>query len=99
MFGGENAMQAERSDVMKYLLDIITPKTFRLLLKQNIDDFKFSHMLTGRNKDLDSWISSAEKDAELANGANDNSSSVTLVRMLCLITELSKMVNMPKYLL
>lgn len=70
MFGGENAENAEgeRSDVIEILTgDIITPKDFPFTIEaKHYDDFKFSHMLTGENKDLDSWISAAEKDAELA---------------------------------
>jgi hypothetical protein len=70
MFGGENAENAEgeRSDVVEILTgDIITPKDFPFTIEaKHYDDFKFSHMLTGENKDLDSWIVGAEKDAELA---------------------------------
>jgi hypothetical protein len=70
MFGGENAENAdgERSDVIEILTgDIITPKDFPFTIEaKHYDDFKFSHLLHGENKDLDSWIESAEKDAELA---------------------------------
>ena len=70
MFGGENAENAEgeRQDVVEILTgDIITPKDFPFTIEaKHYDDFKFSHMLSGENKDLDQWIESAEKDAELA---------------------------------
>ncbi len=70
MFGGENAENAEgeRQDVVEILTgDIITPKDFPFTIEaKHYDDFKFSHMLNGENKDLDGWIEAAEKDAELA---------------------------------
>jgi hypothetical protein len=65
IFGGENAENAtgERPDVV----EIITPKDFPFTIEaKHYDDFKFSHMLTGENKDLDQWIEGAEKDADLA---------------------------------
>jgi hypothetical protein len=70
IFGGENAENAtgERPDVVEILTgDIITPKDFPFTIEaKHYDDFKFSHMLTGENKDLDQWIEGAEKDADLA---------------------------------
>ena len=70
IFGGENAENAtgERPDVVEILTgDIITPKAFPFTIEaKHYDDFKFSHMLTGENKDLDQWIEGAEKDADLA---------------------------------
>ena len=70
MFGGENAENAEgeRSDVVEILSgDIITPKDFPFTIEaKNYDDFKFSHLLHGENKLLDSWLEDVQKDAELA---------------------------------
>jgi hypothetical protein len=70
MFGGENAENAdgERADVVEILSgDIITPKDFPFTIEaKHYDDFKFSHLLCGENKLLDTWLESCEKDAQLA---------------------------------
>lgn len=67
IFGGSNAEKAEgeREDVVEILSgDLITPKDFPFLVEaKHYEDFKFSQVINGQNKEFDGWIDQASTDA------------------------------------